>query len=235
MRPSRLLESAAAPLAGATAAAFAGLSAARRKRVFHPRGHAFEATVSFGVVRDLPFHGSHDALVRLSRGVGLPERAPDVLGIAVKIPALGQDLLLASSGEGRLTRHLLIPVRGFFTRPYSTVLPYELDGRLVVFGARAAAGLDDIAGDDLDAVTRLAEEGRVRFDLTWAETGSDEVSTFGSLELHGPHDGDLSFNPFNTYGTLKPAGALNRLRRDSYASSQKARPDSEYVAGTASR
>lgn len=70
----------------------------------------------------------------------------------------------------------------------------------------------------------------MRFDLTWAETGSSEVATFGSLELHGPHAGDLSFNPFNTYGTIKPAGALNRLRRESYAGSQRARPDSDFVA-----
>lgn len=235
MRPSRLLESAAAPLAGATAAVFAGLSAARGKRVFHPRGNAFEATVSFGVVRDLPFHGTHHALVRLSRGVGLPERAPDVLGLALKLPGLDQDLLLASSGEGRLTRHLLLPARGYFRRPYSSVLPFELDGRTIVLGARADTDLAGIAGDDLDEVTQLAGEGRVRFDLTVAETGATEVATFGSLKLHAPHDGDLSFNPFNTFGALEPAGALNRLRRDSYASSQEARPDAESVERVSSR
>jgi hypothetical protein len=230
MRPARLLESAAAPLAGATAAVFAGLSAVRRKRVFHPRGDAFEATVSFGVVRDLPFHGTHAALVRLSRGVGLPERAPDVLGLAVKVPDLGLDLLLASSGEGALTRHLLVPSRGFFRRPYSTVLPYELDGTTIVFGARAAPELADVDGDDLEEVAALARAGRAGFELTWAETGSSDVSVFGSLELGDAHRGDLSFNPFNTYGPLAPAGALNRLRRESYASSQRARPDAESVA-----
>lgn len=230
MRPGRLLESAAAPLAGATAAAFAGLSAARRKRVFHPKGHAFEATVSFVVVRDLPFHGTHHALVRLSRGAGLPERAPDVLGLAVKIPDLGLDLLFASSGDGVLTRHLLIPSRGYFRRPYSTVLPYELDERTLVFGARAAAGLDGEDGDDVEEVAALARAGRARFDLTWAETGGSDMAVIGALELGDPHEGDLSFNPFNTHGPLAPAGALNRLRRESYASSQRARPDAQSVA-----
>jgi hypothetical protein len=181
-------------------------------------------------VRDLPFHGTHRALVRLSRGVGLPERAPDVLGLAVKVPDLGQDILLASSGEGPLTRHLLIPARGYFRRPYSTVLPFEIDGRSIVLGARAAAGLSAMNGDDLDEVASLARDGRVHFDLTVAETGSSEVVTFGSLELHDRHDGDVSFNPYNTYGPLEPAGALNRLRRETYAGSQEARPDSQAVA-----
>jgi hypothetical protein len=235
MRPRRFLEAAASPLAGATAAAFAGLSAVRRKRVFHPRGHAFEATVSFGVVRDLPFSGTHRALVRLSRGAGLPERAPDVLGLAVKLPELDQDLLLASSGEGPLTRHLLIPARGYFRRPYSSVLPYELDGRSIVFGARAAAALKGSPDTTLEAVTSLVHEGGVRFELTWAETGKREVATLGSLVLEGRHDGDLSFNPFDSYGALRPAGALNRLRRETYAASQEARPDAESVARVSSK
>lgn len=230
MRASRLLESAASPLAGATAAVFAGLSAVRRKRVFHPHGHAFEGTVTFGVARDLPFHGTEHALVRLSRGIGLPEAAPDVLGLAIKLPDLDHDLLLATSGEGAVTRHLLIPARGFFRRPYSSVLPYELDGRSIVFGARAGASLGHLPDEELRDVDSLVATGDVSFDLTWGPAGTGEVATYGTLALERPYDGDLSFNPFNTYGALKPAGAFNRLRRETYESSQRARPDSRPVA-----
>jgi hypothetical protein len=209
---------------------FAGLSAARRKRFFHPRGSAFEATVTFGTTRTLPFHGTRDAIARLSRGLGLPERAPDVLGLAFTLPELGQDFLLATSGDGPLTRHLLIPSPGYFRRPYSSVLPYDVGEEVVVFGARADAATRRLSDSDLATVERLVASDRVRFELTWAPVGSDDVQTFGTLELTGSHDGDVSFNPFNTYGSVHPAGALNRLRRETYASSQRARPDAEDVA-----
>lgn len=228
--PRRALESAAAPLAGVAAGLFAALSAARRKRVFHPHGTAFEGSVTFGVNRDLPFHGTERALVRLSRGIGLPESAPDILGLAIKLPDLGHDFLLATSGEGALTRHLLVPAGGYFKRPYSSVLPYEIDERLVVFGARADAALENASEDELDDLEDLVERGRVRFDLTWGPAGRDDIATFGSLELRSPYGGELAFNPFNTYGPVKPAGALNRLRRESYGASQRARPDAASVA-----
>lgn len=224
------MERAAAPLAGVAAGVFAALSAARRKRVFHPHGRAFEGALTFGVVRDLPFHGSHRALVRLSRGIGLPEASPDILGLAVKLPELGHDFLLASSGLGPLTRHLLIPSGGFFKRPYSSVLPYRLGDRSIVFGARADARLAHASDEELDDVVALVVSGRARFDMTWAPAGTGEVAVFGTLELQRPYDGDLSFNPFNTYGNIEPVGALNRLRRESYESSQRARPDAQYVA-----
>ncbi|HEY7874743.1 MAG TPA: hypothetical protein VIG64_06435 [Actinomycetota bacterium] len=226
----RALESAAAPLAGATAGLFAALSAARRKRVFHPDGTAFEGSVTFGVNRDLPFHGIERALVRLSRGIGLPEKAPDILGLAIKLPDLDHDFLFATSGEGALTRHLLVPAGGYFRRPYSSVLPYEVNGKLVVFGARADAFLAGAPDGELEDLEALVERGRVRFDLTWGPAGRGEIATLGSLELRTTYDGDLAFNPFNTYGAVRPAGALNRLRRESYGASQRARPDTEHVA-----
>lgn len=230
MRPRRIFEAAAAPLSGVSAAVFAGLSAARRKRVFHPRGVAFEGTVSFHHGNPLPFEGAERALVRMSRAVGLPQRVPDLFGLALKLPDAGQDLLLVTAGEDAVRRHLLVPTTGFFRRAYSTVLPFELGGDLIVIGARPDPVLVPLPRQDMDDLGPLVAAGRLRFELTWGRAGTGEVETFASLVLDRRHDGDLVFNPFNSHPALKPAGGLNRLRRESYERSQQARPDTDRVA-----
>jgi len=74
----------------------------------HPRGvvlpatvHRYGAPAAFGVPwLDEP--GSQPALVRFSRGGGLPTPLPDVLGIALRIDPDGDpgDLLFATTGRG---------------------------------------------------------------------------------------------------------------------------------------
>lgn len=225
MRLNRLFEAAAAPLSGVSAAVFAGLSAARRKRIFHPRGVTFAGAVTFRDGSDLPFRGSEPALVRFSRAAGLPQALPDLLGLAVKLPSSGQDLLLVTSGENAVSRHLFAPTRGFFRRPYSSVLPYEHEGRTIVFGARPDPSLVDATNQEMDDLGSHVAAGRLRFDLTWGPSGSSEMTPFASLVVDRPYEGDVAFNPFDSHPSIKPAGGLNRLRRDSYESSQAARPD----------
>src|SRR5687767_2626967 len=136
MRPPSLLERAARPLRGLSAGTFATLSGLRGHRVFHPFGEAFEADLTFERSADrwlpdvLARPRRHDAIVRFSRAVGLPDRMPDLLGMAVKIPGLygegyDQDWLMVTSGTDTVTRHLLIPAFDLLGRPYSTVLPYR--------------------------------------------------------------------------------------------------------------
>jgi hypothetical protein len=230
VRLNRVFETAAAPLSGLSAAVFAGLSAGRRKRIFHPRGVSFEGTLTFHDGNPLPFEGAERALVRMSRAAGLPQGVPDLFGLALKLPDAGQDLLLVTSGEDAVTRHLLVPTTGFFHRPYSTVLPYELDGRTIVLGARPDSPLTHATRQDIDDLGPLVAAGRLRFDLTWGRAGTSEVATFGSLVVDRPHEGDVVFNPFNSHPSLRPAGGLNRLRRESYERSQRARPDTDAVA-----
>jgi hypothetical protein len=221
-----LFEAAAAPLSTVSAALFAALSAVRRKRVFHPRGDTYEGTATFRPsTLGEPFDGSHRALVRLSRGAGLPRVLPDLFGLAVKIPDIGQDLLFATSGRGTVTRHTLLPARGFFRLPYSSVLPYELDGRLVVLGAIADPALRSEAAAHTDELAPYVASGRLRFDLTLAGVGAREPEVVGVLVVDRVHDGDVSFNPWSSHPRLRPAGGLNRLRRESYESSQEARPN----------
>lgn len=230
MRLDRIFEAAAAPLAGVSAAVFAGLSAGRRKRIFHPRGPAFEGTVTFHEGNPLPFAGAERALVRMSRAAGLPQALPDLFGLAMKLPDVGQDLLLVTAGEDPVTRHLLVPTTGFFRRPYSTVLPFELRDELIVIGARPDPLLVPLSRQDVDDLGPLVATGRLRFDLTWGRAGTGEVETFASLVVDRPHDGDVVFNPFNSHPSLRPAGGLNRLRKESYERSQRARPDTDAVA-----
>lgn len=223
MRLNRVLEAAAAPLSGVSAAVFATLSAGRRKRIFHPRGAAFEGTVAFHDGNPFPFEGAERALVRMSKAAGLPHGVPDLFGLAIKLPDTGQDLLLVTAGEDAVTRHLLVPATGFFRRAYSTVLPHEHGGELIVFGARPDPPLVHASGQEIDDLGPLVASGRLRFDLTWGRAGTADVATFASLVVDRPHDGDVAFNPFNTHPSLKPAGGLNRLRRESYERSRQAR------------
>ncbi|MDQ4065356.1 MAG: hypothetical protein M3161_04855 [Actinomycetota bacterium] len=219
-----MLERVAGSASAGSAALFASLSALRGKRFFHPVGETYRGTVTFADEDiGLPFSGTREARVRLSRGAGLPGSLPDVFGFAVKLPELGHDFLLASSGDNPVTRHLLLPAAGFFSLPYSSVLPYELDDRLVVFGARADHALKGANSARPEDLASLIATGKLRFDLTVAFVGNSDNETFGSLVVDAPHEGDIDFNPWNCLPPLRPAGPLNRLRRETYEASQATR------------
>jgi hypothetical protein len=154
------LERGASAASAASATLFASLSSLRRKRFFHPEGETYSGTASFiETGMGLPFTGETPALVRLSRGAGIPGRLPDVLGLAVKFPELDHDFLLATSGDSAVTRHLLLPASSFFSMPYSSVLPYELDDVLIVFGARADQSLAEIDSGRPEELGHLVATG----------------------------------------------------------------------------
>ena len=192
---------------GAAGALFGTLTRLRRKRVFHPRGEAFRATVE---TPGLPRLNSGDggAVVRFSRGVGLPAPLPDILGIALRTN--GQDLLMVTSGAAPFVRRLLLPTVGWASLPYSTILGYRLDGRTVMFGARV---------EDAD---------RRRFRLLMAEPLRpwDDIGgvTLGE-RLPDDESEALRFDPWHQGAGIEPAGALNRLRRAAYPASQEARSE----------
>jgi hypothetical protein len=207
--------------AGAGAAAlFGALSAVRRRRVFHPRGTAYDATLLVhgggrgASLLDEP--ARRPCVVRLSRGIGLREPLPDILGVALRVPdAYGpgahQDLLMTTAGEGPVFRSVLGLARSPDRGHYSSVLPYRIGDGHAYVGARPL--VPGSAGP--------------RFSLEVAPPlGSwEEVAV---LELGRPWDDAASdalrFNPFFTGGGIEPAGALQTLRRRAYAGSQAARP-----------
>jgi hypothetical protein len=199
--------------------------------VFHPVGEAFTATIHIWAPDELHLpNGTHDAMVRFSRGAGLPEPLPDILGLAIKIPATPhqaeQDFLLASSGRRPGIRNLLIPKRSFLDCAYSSVLPYQPEGSLVVLGAKADASLADMKGD-FGALETLADKGELRFEILAAKL-TEEWQSIGSLLVVGRCDQETSralrFNPWHSAPGFRPAGGLNTLRRSAYPASQEARP-----------
>ena len=233
---------AATPLAEATfgiaaAALFYTTSTIRRARTFHPIGAAFEATFTVdqpaGVGVDLlDTPGVHDAVVRLSRGVGLREPWPDVLGLALRVQdahGLGahQDLLLVTSGERPIVRHLFVPATSFDAIRFSSVLPYRLGDRDMLFGARS----DDLDGRRLflNDIERDGATSPVRFTIdvatprgTWEQVARLDIGR----QLSDRTADALRFNPANTGGGIRPIGVLQAVRRLSYAASQAGRPSS---------
>jgi hypothetical protein len=168
-------------LAGATGV----LGAARRRtKPLHPDGQIRRATITRtgGPVRSgvpwLDEDGRDDALVRVSRGIGLPDALPDIHGLAVRVQVGGTegDLLLANTGLGRLTRFVLLPTRTPTGRALTTLLPYRSPrGPLVV--------------------AAVPESPRT-FELRWAGPVGP-WHPFGRLELGEPwaDDTPISFDP----------------------------------------
>lgn len=195
----------AVPAQAFAAALFGALSAVRRKRVFHPVGTGYEATFTpvTGAL-DSPLFADGEprrALVRMSKGIGLPGRLPDVLGLAIKLVEPEQDLLLASARG----RHLLWPAAHAATATYSSILWFRVGPRLVVLGAEPI------------------DEGPRRFRVT----ADDRVVGYLELgeELPAEAAEDLHFSPANAGAGIEPAGPLNRLRKGAYAGSQALRPE----------
>ena len=199
----------------ATALAFRGIAALRgRRRVFHPSGRLYEGTLTLGANPSLPASaffmepGSYPAIVRTSRGAGLPSALPDVLGLAIKLPdrwgpGADQDFLLVSSGEGPIGRRMLVPVSSNGASRYSSLTSYDIAGNRVMFGATPGSGVD--------------------FVLSVAIDGGDWLD-IGSLTLDAPcTTEDVSFSPWNTGPDMVPTGVINALRKQAYVGSRAGR------------
>lgn len=143
----------------------------------HPRGTVWAGEITRtggGVVPTgvpwLDEPGDDQAIVRVSAAIGLPHGWPDIQGIAVHLPDLdGADLLFASTGAGRVTRHLLRLVRPTTRHVASTLLPYRGPRGPVVLAAtllepgqyallRAAGDGPWVGFGHLSLVARIDEE-----------------------------------------------------------------------------
>jgi hypothetical protein len=146
--------------------------------------------------------------VRQSRAIGLPAPAPDIFGLAVRVPtATGRhgDLLFASTGLGRLTRFTLTPSRSPHGRPLTTLLPYRTPAGPILL----AAVFDD------DVTVRMA----------WA-IRSGVWHHFAELSLHVDQadDAPVSFDPVrNVLPGLEPYDWVRRLREPAYLTARRSR------------
>lgn len=225
---TRLARDVRRPPGALAAFAFGKVARIRRDRALHPRGVVFAGT--FAASGPAPANGSplfapgtsRRALIRISRGAGVPDALPDVRGCAIRvIDAHGegkhQDLLLASSLAPPGGRHLLVPGRDFGQAFYSTVLPYRVGGRRLLFGAAA----EDPLGSTLDEVERAVSERPLRLRLFAAAplSGWGEVAVV-DVERKAPNQQDARFNPWTTGAGIEPVGALMALRDPAYRASQ---------------
>jgi hypothetical protein len=182
----------------------------------HPQGAVVRGTLRrFGAgdrtgASWLDETGLDEVLVRQSRAVGLPAPAPDVFGLAIRVPLEGDrsgDLLFASTGLGRLTRFTLTAARSPYRRPMTTLLPYRTPSGAVLLSA--------------------VFEDELKVALGWAR-GSGDWHRFAELVLHhdpvDSGDGPLSFDPVRNYlPGLEPYDWVRRLREPAYATARRSR------------
>jgi hypothetical protein len=236
----------AAAAAPAVAAGFYLLAVFRSKRSLHPAGVGYRGWLVVGDDHpgrpEVPLFRPgtvQPALVRFSRGAGLPEPLPDALGVAVKLPgAYGpgndQDLLLTSSTDRPLLRRLLFPATSFVRGAFSTALPYELGGKRVVLllvpahtDGSQSAGAVRRGGRAALAELNAAAAGGLRFELRTASSfgPSQPLATLTTDQPLSPEQTEaLRFNPWTTGPGIRPAGWLNLLRDTAYKASQRGRP-----------
>lgn len=231
---------AASPWAAALLRAAFGLVARRRRggRAVHAPGAVFEAEAevpgrdwSAGVdLFDTP--GRWPAVVRFSRGIGLPRALPDILGLAVRVESsVGpRDLLVDSVvGEGVWQRRVGRMGHDHLVPAYSSLVTYALgDGGapvlLLALPSRPPAARPLAAGRGrlADLATAPGLEG-VAFDLALAGRGGGTVR-LARLRLGRrlPDGSEPRFDPTAT-GTLRPAGPLGRARVAAYPGAPVAR------------
>jgi hypothetical protein len=187
----------------------------RRERALHPRGVVWAATTTF--VRPVPGVAgldapcAVDALLRLSRAIGLPAGAPDILGLAVRLhdadgPGRPVDLLLASSPPPPL-HCVLAPARGFERTWFTSLLPYRVGEQQTILVAHAS-GPGRFALSSADPGHRrpqpLAEIRVIR------RLASSEASSFDPI-LHA------------ATGLRQDAGRLDAFRACAYRASRRGR------------
>lgn len=215
------------PVERATERLFCMLSSARGRRIFHPRGIAYRAVVEVG--EGIPGSGALPAgarlagVARFSRGLGLPAGAPDFLGLALSLES-GQDVLLTTSAARPPLRFAPLPARSFFGPTYTTLLPLEVDRRLVLVGARVhgAASPHRDAWDELAA----AEQEGIRIEVLVAEPFAPwrHIATVSTTGRVPPEEARLLFfDAWRCGGGLVPWSWVNRLRAPAYRGSRRGR------------
>jgi len=194
------------------------LGRARGRKALHPRGEVLQGLIGrHGAVGRtgvawLDEAGTDHVAVRLSRSLGLTARRPDILGMALRIPAQpGQfgDVLLATTGTGLLGRYVLLPARRHGRRAYTSLFPYQTLAGPLLLAAIPTAGSP-----------RLYELAYARPTGPWLPFATLEITQ----TTYRGHDVDLSFDPvLNIVPGLETYHWAAQLRRFSYAASRRAR------------
>ena len=198
----------------------------RHGRLLHPTGVVLHATLHpRGGRLSLPALGHRrQVVVRLSKGAGLPGAAPDVLGLALRVPDAGGpgrpfDLLLSSCRLGVGVRHLPLPATDWST-PYGSLVPYRAGGELRVLAALPADPGRRIPAS-IAALREAVAQRPLEFVLAEARLRG-QWHPFARLELIAAGDDDrgLRFDPGNALPELHPVTVVNAVREAAYRGSR---------------
>jgi len=206
-------------------------AAVRGRRLFHPVGVLAEGILERTALDSdgLPMRSS-DVIGRVSKGVGTPGGAPDVAGLAFRIPppqdlrSCGPwDVLLASTAAG--TRFGLAPVTSWSNTTFSSLMPLRYRGQVWWVRARLATKID-AAGLALDTIENEISSGGIEFDIEQAPTrGEFRPLARLTLRFVDPSCDDIAFDPAlhsDCDVELLP-GWLTTLRRAAYRRSRQGR------------
>ena len=203
---------------------------ARRRggKPMHPRWAVFDGVLErTGAETGVPWldeQATDEVLVRLSRGTGLPAPLPDLLGLAIRLPAEPEpiDLLLTTTGRGPLGRLVPVPRRDA-AAVYSSIMGYRSDAGTLRFAALPEA--DDVASEPGPLAGEVTRDG-LRFRLVVAR-GLGAEQPFARLVLTAPRaplDPDVRFDAvLHPPHGLVPDGPMARLRQPAYARARAAR------------
>lgn len=210
--------------------AFTMLARLRSGRAVHTPGTVLDGTLTVdrgsATGQALGDPARRPAVVRASKSLGLPGRLPDLLGMAVRIPTADGvfDVLFGSVGRRGLAHMLLRPSGTWWGTPFSTVLPYRVDGRRIAVGLEAGPGVGP-RGADPGAVSAAVRNGPVEFVLTEMPVGGPRRPIGGlvleRIRASGP---PVSFDPIrNSLPRLHPVRPLRALREWAYTGSRRGR------------
>jgi hypothetical protein len=215
--------------------AFALVARLRSAPALHPRGTVLAARLVLDpgslVGAALGAPAERPVLVRASKAVGTPGAAPDMLGMALRVPAGAGavDLLMTTSVGGGPAQLLLVPTRWWTARPFSTLMPYRVRGRLVVLGLDAREVPGPIPADTA-ALAAAVRRGPVALTLTEMPLGGRRLTgprrPIGRLVLESVAAGErpIAFDSvLNSRPDLHPARPLRVLRKWAYTGSRRGR------------
>jgi hypothetical protein len=202
----------------------------RHGRPMHPRGAVFDAVLERAGSRPpwgvpwLDDPAQDDVVVRLSRGLGLPARLPDLLGLAIRLPGHGRpvDLLLTTAGRGPLTRLTPVPRRNT-AAVYSSIMGYRSDAGVLCVAAFPDGG--EVPSDPGPLTDAVLRDG-LGFTLVAAARGAGPWRPFARLALtapRGPLDADVRFDAVqHPPPGLVPDGPMARFRAPAYVMARTA-------------
>lgn len=210
-------------------------AAMRRRRVFHPNGVLTTASITRLAPHGegLPIEDAVGVVVRISKGVGTPGSLPDVIGLAMRLPALPfaatpWDILMASAGTGTAGRVLGIrPVLRWTGQPMSTLMPLRYGGDIWWISARMTTPVGTF-GVSLDSVRERLRTGRIEFGIEQAR-GTEAFRPLARLTARGAMEAgetpDVAFDPVRhtAPGVQLMPTWLSRFREQAYDRSRRGR------------